>query len=83
MVYTQPMADDEMTLKKAMNFLGIKSRITMRKYANEGLIPSRRVDMNGGSWRVFKKSDLVAFKAKLSKEPVSGLGYLPIPKKKK
>ncbi len=82
LVYSQHMANDEMTLKQAMDFLGIKSRITMRKYANTGVIPSRRVEMNGGSWRIFKKSDLVAFKTKQVKDPIPGLGYLPIPKKR-
>ena len=78
MVYTEPMAHDEMTLKDAMEFLGIKSRITMRKYANKGVIPTRRIWRNGGSWRVFKKADLKAFKLKMVKEPSSGMSFLPL-----
>lgn len=85
-IYTQAMASEELTLKKAMKFLGIKSPLTMRKYADKGVIPSRRVETVSGPWRVFKKSDLVAFKAKMIKDPTLGMSYLPLdakPKKKK
>lgn len=85
MVYSWLMAD-EMTLKKAMVFLGIKSPITMRKYADSGLIPFRIAIKNRLPWRVFKKSDLVAFKKHLVKDAVRGMSYLPLdlkPKKKK
>lgn len=86
MLYTEAMATEELTLKKAMIFLGIKSRITMRKYADTGVIPSHRVQTISGSWRVFKKNDLVAFKNKMVKHPVTGMSYLPLdlkPKKRK
>lgn len=78
MVYTPDMSHEEMTLKQAMDFLCIKSRITMRKYANNGAIPSRRIDTPSGPWRVFKKADLIAFKAKMVKDPGLGFSYLPM-----
>lgn len=82
MVYAWLMAN-EMTLKKAMNFLGIKSPITMRKYADNGVIPFRIVIKNRVPWRVFKKSDLVAFKATMVKDATLGMSYLPLDQKSK
>ncbi len=84
MLYTQAMKDENMTLKPAMKIVGIKSRITMRKYADSGLIPSYWETTNAHSQRrIFKKSDLLAFKAKMVKEPVAGMSYVPLGSPKK
>lgn len=78
MVYTWYMNDEFLTLKEAMDFLGIKSRITMRKYADSGTIPSERIETPAGKWRGFKKADLIAFKKRMVKDPIRGMSYLPL-----
>lgn len=75
--------DEEMTLKQAMIFLGIKSPVTVRKYADNGTIPCRKMPSPAGAWRIFKKSDLVAFKERMIKSHVRGLSYVPFEAKKK
>ena len=78
MVYTGYMDNSEMTLKQAMDFLGIKSKITLRKYADTGVIPSRRARTSSGEWRMFKKTDLVSFKSRMNKNRSNGFSYLPL-----
>ena len=83
-MYTMVMVnEDKMTLKQAMNFLGIKSPKTIRKYADSGELPCVKLPSPAGEWRIFRKKDLVVFKQKMLKEPVNGLSYIPFSSRKK
>jgi hypothetical protein len=78
MVYAEDMKNEKMTTKQAMNFLGIKSKITMRKHAESGAIPWHWEEAASGKWRIFMRNDLVAFKAKMTKDPSRGFSYVPV-----
>ena len=83
-MYTAAMKKlEEMTLKQAMVFLGIKSPVTMRKYADEGVIPCRKAPSPNGAWRIFQKADLVAFKERMVQSPMRGMSYVPFDSSKK
>lgn len=75
--------DEKMTLKAAMIFLGVKSRLTMRKWSDSGELPCTFHESTYGGWREYKKSDLVAFKKRLRTDQPRGLPFLVEPKDKK
>ena len=72
--------DEKLTLKAAMNFLGVKSKLTMRKWSDSGQLPCIFHESPYGGWREYRKSDLVEFKRRLNTDQPRGLPFLVQPK---
>ncbi len=76
-IYSPAMKPEELTLIEAMRILGIKTRVTMRKYADSGRIPCRREPSGHMTIRVFKKKDILKIRKYMDRHPGKGFPYLP------